>query len=265
MCCLPAINSERVAAIGCGGRGGRVQLRAFAYALGRRAGGFVVPASLNAGCNRGCAPQCDTAGESRHGRSIFQFHGVFPAGSAGQPVGQSVTTASGGPWGSLSFNFIDDSSNPYASGNLYVLSQVYAGSPAALSAATPGFIGVAAASGGVWTFAPSLILHSSTQYFFYMDSNITSSIALEVPGNYAGGTAYSAASTTRNYGPTSGDLDFLLTGTQSNPGPIPGSGALSYLVLGFGGAAAFRKRLRARVKTLLATLKLGISGCPAAA
>ena len=190
------------------------------------------------------------------------FTGSFPPG---QPVGQSVTTASGGPWGSLSFNFIDSSSNPYASGNLYVLSQIYAGTPAALSAATPGFIGVAAASGGVWTFAPSLILHSSTQYFFYMDSNVTSSIALEVPGNYAGGTAYSAASTTRNYGPTSGDLDFLLTGTQSNPGPIPGSGALSYLVLGFGGAAAFRKRLRARVKTLLATLKLGISGRPAAA
>ena len=185
------------------------------------------------------------------------FTGSFPPG---QPVGQSVTTASGGPWDSLSFNFIDDSSNPYASGNLYVLSQVYAGTPAALSAATPGFIGVAAASGGVWTFAPSLILHSSTQYFFYMDSNITSSIALEVPGNYAGGTAYSAASTTRNYGPTSGDLDFLLSGTQTNPGPLPGSGLLSYLMLGFGSAAAFRKRLRARVVTLLATLKLGTSG-----
>ena len=207
-------------------------------------------------------PLSTTAAKADTVAQYSNFTGSFPPG---QPVGQSVTTASGGPWGSLSFNFIDDSSNPYASGNLYVLSQVYAGTPAALSAATPGFIGVAAASGGVWTFAPSLILHSSTQYFFYMDSNITSSIALEVPGNYAGGTAYSAASTTRNYGPTSGDLDFQLSGTQTNPGPVPGSGPLSYLVLGFGGAAAFRKRLRARMVTLLATLKLGISGRPATA
>lgn len=37
-----------------------------------------------------------------------------------------------------------------------------------------------------------------------------------------------------------------------NPGPLPGAGLLSYLVLGFGGLAAFRKRVAARARAFMA-------------
>jgi len=59
------------------------------------------------------------------------------------------------------------------------------------------------------------------------------------------GTTFSAAS---------GDLDFTLSSAQASPGPIPGSGLLSYLLLGFGGAA-FHKRLRARFAALREALR----------
>ena len=196
--------------------------------------------------------------------TIAQYS-TFSGYISGQPVGQSVTTASGGNWGgSLSFNFIDDSSNPYASGNLYLLSQAYSGTPANLSAATPGYLGVAAASGGFWTFN-SVVLQSSTQYFFYMDSAVTGFLAVQSPGAYGGGSFYGAFDTNNNYGAGGSDLDFLLTGTDVNPGPLPGSGLLSYLVLGSGGAAAFRRRLRARAAALFGVLRPRLRGNPATA
>ena len=196
--------------------------------------------------------------------TIAQYS-TFSGYISGQPVGQSVTTASGGNWGgSLSFNFIDDSSNPYASGNLYLLSQAYSGTPANLSAATPGYLGVAAASGGFWTFN-SRVLQSSTQYFFYMDSAATGFLAVQSPGAYGGGSFYGAFDTNNNYGPGSSDLDFTLTGTDVNPGPLPGAGLPSYLVLAFGGAAGLRKRLRAKASLLLAVLRRHGSGQPATA
>jgi hypothetical protein len=45
-----------------------------------------------------------------------------------------------------------------------------------------------------------------------------------------------------------GDLSSLAI---SNPGPLPGAGPLSYLLLGFGGLAVMRKRIVARARALV--------------
>jgi hypothetical protein len=123
-----------------------------------------------------------------------------------------------------------------------------------LSSSTTGYIATGTASGGsTWVFNASVELLSSTQYFFYMDTAATPDLLL---GNndYAGGGEYVAGSTVDNFRSEGFDLNFTLSGTPS-PGPLPGAGLLSYLVLGFGGAAAFRRRLRARATALLECMK----------
>jgi hypothetical protein len=169
------------------------------------------------------------------------------------PFGQSVTTTGTGPWTSISFNFYDASNNAYAAGNLYLLTQEYTGRAGSLSTATPGYVAQVAATGGTsWVFDPSVTLQPNTQYFFYMNSTPAASLAVDSAGGYAGGTEYSLNGTT--FSAASGDLDFTLSSAQASPGPIPGSGLLSYLLLGFGGAA-FHKRLRARFAALREALR----------
>lgn len=48
--------------------------------------------------------------------------------------------------------------------------------------------------------------------------------------------------------------------TITNPGPLPGGGLLSYLVLGLGGLAALRKRVAARARTLMEIAVAALSG-----
>jgi hypothetical protein len=183
----------------------------------------------------------------------YRVHNAGVNGSA-TPVGQSVTTPTGGPWHSITFNFYDFGSNPFATGNLYLLDQAYAGTPAALSSSTTGYIGTGTASGGVWTFDPSVTLQASTQYFFYLDTVPGTTLQSDSANGYAGGRLYVAGSTASNYFSSAGDdLNFTLEGTAS-PAPIPGAGLLSYLVVGCGGLTAFRKKLRARAAALLAAL-----------
>lgn len=170
--------------------------------------------------------------------------------------GQSMTTPSGGPWQSITFYMFDAvSHNGFGVGNLYVLSQSYAGQPAQLSAATPGFVGVTSTLGGGWVFGPSVILQPNTKYYFYMDT--ASPVPLVAGDSFPGGELYSAASAVSGYSPdVSLDLDFFVTGNRvSNPAPIPGAGLLSYLLLGCGGAAACRRRLRTGAAAALAMLK----------
>jgi hypothetical protein len=116
---------------------------------------------------------------------------------------QSVTTPTGGPWNTIGFSFEQcatpsgtsclstTTNSPFALGGLYLLSQIYDGLPSALSSATPGFIGFTSTiTGGVWTFASSLTLNPSTQYFFYMDTAFNGPEILYSTANpYAGGLA----------------------------------------------------------------------------
>jgi hypothetical protein len=127
-------------------------------------------------------------------------------------------------------------------GNLYLLTQVYDGLPSGLSSSTPGFVAEATTiSGGVWTFASSVTLNPSTQYFFYMDTAFTGVETLySFADPYPGGQAYGA--NTGN-GPTYGaddsplatvDYVFALTGTAA-PSTVPEPGTLTLAGLALAG------------------------------
>lgn len=62
----------------------------------------------------------------------------------------------------------------------------------------------------------------------------------------AGSYEYEASTTTYRY-PTAGAAD-----SSPNPGPLPGGGLLSYLIVGFGGLAAGRKKAFAWAKSSVA-------------
>ena len=96
-----------------------------------------------------------------------------------EAVGQSFTTPSGGPWHDITFNFFSDvpALTPLASGNAFLLTQEYLGTPGGLSTATPGFLaestGLMAVNGGdVWVFASNIVLNPNTQYWIYEDTPI---------------------------------------------------------------------------------------------
>ena len=62
----------------------------------------------------------------------------------------------------------------------------------------------------------------------------------------AGSYEYEASTTTYRY-PTAGAAD-----SSPNPGPLPGGGLLSYLIVGFGGLAAGRKKTFAWARSVAA-------------
>ncbi len=141
--------------------------------------------------------------------------------SNGQVPGQAVTTPSGGPWANIEFSWLrNDNGNPFAEGSLYLLSISYAGLPANLGPSTPGLIGIGTVSGGgvgtSYTFDPSVLLQSNTQYFLY--SNIRpggpSTYNFDNSGTYAGGSRYGSLNGTVNFRAFGGTASFILEGTQ---------------------------------------------------
>ena len=173
-------------------------------------------------------------------------------GTSNFAFGQSLTTPGGGPWNSIAFNFYLFPATSYASGNLYLLDHQYLGTLANLSSETN--LGVATASANVWTFNPSVTLQANTQYWLYMGATSGTPLLWGSGDPVSGGNKY-AASAAGSYGSeTTNDMAFTLSGSQASPGPVPGVGLLSYLLLGFGGAAAYRKRLRAWAQAIT-TLK----------
>ena len=174
-------------------------------------------------------------------------------GTNNAAFGQSVTTPGGGPWTNIAFNFYDITVNRYAIGSLYLLDHQYLGTLANLSSETR--LAVATASGGVWTFNPSVTLQSGSQYWFYMGSTSGGTSVLWSSSTYSGGNKY-AASAAGSYGSeATNDMAFTLSGSQASPGPVAGAGLLSYLIVACGGAAACRRRLRAGAAAALGMLK----------
>jgi len=179
--------------------------------------------------------------------------------------GQSVTTPIGGPWDNLGFNFVQcvdpsgtsclstTTNTPFALGGLFLLTQKYDGLPSGLSSATPGFIAdTSTIVGGVWTFASSVTLNPSSQYFFYMNTAFNGpEIVYSNANPYAGGQSFEANSGNGpTYGPddsviASEDHVFALTGDPVGSVPEPGMGALLALVLAsLVGAQTLRRRAR---------------------
>ena len=156
--------------------------------------------------------------------------------------GQSITTGSGGPWNDLSFNFFSDvpALTPTAAGSLFLLSQEYLGTPAALSSATAGFIAESQSiSGGIYFFDPTVTILANTQYFFYTTVPIFNSGGGGGTG-YAGGENYQATSIgTPFINPHRPDANFQLTGDVV---PVPEPGSLLLLGAGVFGLAEARRR-----------------------
>ena len=155
--------------------------------------------------------------------------------------GQSVTTPGGGPWSNLVFNWFGPGLSEEAAGTLYLLSQPYLGSPAALSNAVPGFIAAAGAVGDAYTFAPSVTLDPLTTYFFF------NSQVLTISGNgdtYAGGNGYGAFSAAGSFfSSPAEDINFRLQGTAI---PEPSSVVLLISAVGISAWMCRRKSRLAR-------------------
>jgi hypothetical protein len=158
---------------------------------------------------------------STRGVTITSFTNTTGAQAIEFPMfaGQSVTTLNNGPWNNLSFNFFGVGAlTPHAAGTLYLLSQVYTGTPSGLNSAVPGYL---ASSVNIiadqWRFNPSVTLQPNTQYFLFADT------AVLVSGNgglYAGGVFYNANNASTAFLPIQADGYFTLNGTQI-PEPKP--------------------------------------------
>ena len=157
--------------------------------------------------------------------------------------GQSFTTDPGSPTSNIALNFFSfptpgGVSPPFAAGDGFLLSMEYLGTPANLSSSTTGFLGQTTASGGFYTFAPSLTLLPNTQYFFYENVVIA---GLAGGNNYAGGVVYFANTSSSNFFALAVSHNFQVTGTPVAAG-VPDNGS-TVMLLGIGVVAiAFARR-----------------------
>jgi hypothetical protein len=156
---------------------------------------------------------------SAHAVPIVQYlNGTFSY-AGGFTEGESFTTPGGGPWNSISFNFYSNipATTPAAQGTAFLLSMAYAGTPAALSNATPGFIASSISNaGGIYTFDSSVILQPNTQYWIF------SNTAFGISGSTTAGTAAQSLYTSNGGAFASNGLqvaNFTLNGALATPEP----------------------------------------------
>jgi hypothetical protein len=131
--------------------------------------------------------------------------------------GQSFTTQAGGPFDDLAFNFFVNG-NAAANGTAYLFSAAYSGAVSQLSTAA-GLIASAPASGGFYTFNPSVTVQGNTKYYLYTNGTI----GLDTGGAYLGGEGYQSNGST--FFPL-GQNDFRLTGDVAAVPAVPLPSAL---------------------------------------
>jgi hypothetical protein len=159
--------------------------------------------------------------------TVDQNNGGASTGAAGF-YGESFITPAGTSFNNIVFTFLTNhpTDDPFALGTGFLLSSQYLGTPAALSNATPGFLGQATASGNLYTFAPSLTLSPSTTYFFYENSAVP---ATNGSNSIWGGNAdagrqfYYTNSSASNFSPQGAAANFRVTGSAV---PEPSTSAL---------------------------------------
>lgn len=157
--------------------------------------------------------------------------------------GVSFTTPSGPSFNNITFNWFSNfpATTPSAFGTLFILSQVYAGLPSGLSAATPGFLTQSQSiSGGQYVFNPSFTIQPNTTYFFY--SNGTGQVAEGSP--VAGQTDFVSGGGNPFIVAPSFGVNFRLSGTPVAQVPEPAT--LLLLSTGLAGVAMRKKRKKGR-------------------
>jgi len=150
------------------------------------------------------------------GPIVQYLNGTFSF-AAGAPEGESFTTPGGGPWNSLSFNFYFNipATTPAAPGTAFLLSMAYAGTPAALSNATPGFIASSTSNaGGIYAFASTVALQPNTEYWIF-----TNAVSVMSGSITAGTSAQSQYTGVPFVNFPSQVLNFTLSGIQATPEP----------------------------------------------
>jgi len=176
---------------------------------------------------------------------ILSFGVGGSGGGNAQDPGLSVITPAGESWSNIQFNFYQSGSGTsYAIGNLFLLSQVYTGTPQALSASTPGFIAQASGNGTVYTFSNSIILLSNTRYYFFADLGLSDFALTNVSsgsGDLATNQSYGAANGNSNFTTRPFDINFSLSGTVAGV-PEPSSFAI-FVVTGIAGYRIKRRKL----------------------
>ena len=164
-------------------------------------------------------------------------------------VGFSFTTAaSGTSWDDLVMTLFEDTNStiPIAVGTGYLLSSPYTGSVTGLSGVSD--IASAVASGGAYTFAPSVTLAANTQYWFYEDGVTSPSLGLGYAPSNAGQTLYVGFNgpTFQDFTADPGDgINFQLTAAPMATG-VPEPVTLSLFGAGLAGMAAIRRRKKAK-------------------
>jgi hypothetical protein len=139
-------------------------------------------------------------------------------------------------WFNVTFNWIAPDSSAAAFGTLFVLTQEYLGTPAALSSSTAGFVAASTGiSGGMYDFASNVKLFPNTTYWFYSNADIPDGAII---GLGSSGDTYYATSANTNFDLFSGigAPDFSLKGTVPEPATI------SLVGLGIAALAAFKRK-----------------------
>jgi hypothetical protein len=164
---------------------------------------------------------------------ILSFGVGQTGGGSAQDPGISVVTPSGGPWNNITFNFYQSSAgaspgSSYAIGSLFLLSQVYAGTPQALSPSTSGFIAQAFGNGSVYTFSNSITLQPSTRYYFFAELGLTAGASTYVSsgsGDVTANLSYGSGNGNLNFTARPFDINFSLNGIVAGV-PEPSSFAI---------------------------------------
>ena len=173
--------------------------------------------------------------------------------------GQSFTTASGGSFDEVTFNFyttthiiappipyyysVDPNypETPFAIGTGYLFSQPYLGLNSSISSSAPGFLGSTVASGNLYTFAPSLTLNGNTLYYFY-ENSYTPANTLIFSGGQVTGNEFTDPFPDFHYQLDAFSSNYLVTGVPVSVTPEPSSILLlGSALLAMGGA--LRRRL----------------------